>query len=334
MLITKKVNNNVAIARDEDGRELVVFGKGVGFGEMPHELADPSVIQRVYHHVNDDLLQSVASISSEAVGIALDIVKAAELELDCTLNANLYLTLADHLQFAIERLTQGIVMEHLLEGEIPYVFQREYAIGQRALEIVRREAGISFPDSEACAIALHIANAETDGGVFNASMTTVMVIFGLHWACVPIVLTNLAVLGFDAVLSGREVCTFAQTAATMAIFFKTKDQKLKQIALPAAIIGFFGTTEPCIYGVTLPKKKPFVISCIASAIGGGFVGLMGVKKFTSGFSGILGLPIFVDPSGAEGITNVIWLGVGIIITMVIAFVGTWATYRDEEKAAA
>ena len=170
-------------------------------------------------------------------------------------------------------------------------------------------------------------------GAFQGGVYQVMVIFGLHWACVPIVLTNLAVLGFDAVLSGREVCTFAQTAATMAIFFKTKDQKLKQIALPAAITGFFGTTEPCIYGVTLPKKKPFVISCIASAIGGGFVGLMGVKKFTSGFSGILGLPIFVDPSGAEGITNVIWLGVGII-TMVIASVGTWATYRDEEKAAA
>lgn len=167
------------------------------------------------------------------------------------------------------------------------------------------------------------------GGIYQ-----VMVIFGLHWACVPIVLNNLAVLGFDAVLSGREVCTFAQTAATMAVFFKTKDKKLKEIALPAAITGFFGTTEPCIYGVTLPKKKPFVISCIASAIGGGFVGLMGVKKFTSGFTGILGLPVFVDPSGVEGVTNVLWLSVGILIAMAISFVGTWMTYREEERTAA
>ena len=171
-------------------------------------------------------------------------------------------------------------------------------------------------------------------GAFLGGVYQVMVIFGLHWACVPIVLTNLSVLGFDAVLSGREVCTFAQTAATFAIFLKTRDSKLKQIALPAAITGFFGTTEPCIYGVTLPKKKPFIISCIASAIGGGFVGLMGVKKFTSGFSGILGLPIFVDPSGAEGVTNVIWLVVGILIAMAISFVGTWLTYRDEDKQAA
>ena len=171
-------------------------------------------------------------------------------------------------------------------------------------------------------------------GAFLGGVYQVMVIFGLHWACVPIVLTNLSVLGFDAVLSGREVCTFAQTAATFAIFLKTRDSKLKQIALPAAITGFFGTTEPCIYGVTLPKKKPFIISCIASAIGGGFfVGLMGVKKFTSGFSGILGLPIFVDPSGVEGITNVIWLSVGILITMAISFVGTWLTYRDDEQKA-
>ena len=90
-------------------------------------------------------------------------------------------------------------------------------------------------------------------GAFLGGVYQVMVIFGLHWACVPIVLTNLSVLGFDAVLSGREVCTFAQTAATFAIFLKTRDSKLKQIALPAAITGFFGTTEPCIYGVTLPK---------------------------------------------------------------------------------
>ena len=60
---------------------------------------------------------------------------------------------------------------------------------------------------------------------------------------------------------------------------------------------------------------------------------MGVKKFTSGFSGILGLPIFVDPSGVEGITNVIWLSVGILITMAISFVGTWLTYRDDEQKA-
>ena len=103
-------------------------------------------------------------------------------------------------------------------------------------------------------------------GAFLGGVYQVMVIFGLHWACVPIVLTNLSVLGFDAVLSGREVCTFAQTAATFAIFLKTRDSKLKQIALPAAITGFFGTTEPCIYGVTLPKKKPFIISCIAVAV--------------------------------------------------------------------
>ena len=131
-------------------------------------------------------------------------------------------------------------------------------------------------------------------GAFLGGVYQVMVIFGLHWACVPIVLTNLSVLGFDAVLSGGRG-TPSPRPPLSTIFLKTRDSKLKQIALPAAITGFFGTTEPCIYGVTLPKKKPFIISCIASAIGGGFVGLMGVKKFTSGFSGILGLPIFVDP---------------------------------------
>lgn len=174
MRITAKINNNVAMGLDAEGREVVVFGRGVGFGPMPYELTDTDRIQRVFHHVNDDLLQSVASIPSEALGLALDIVKIAEADLGCHLSSNLYLTLADHLQFSIERLTQGIVMTHPLESEIPLVFQREYAIGQRALEIIHREVGIAFPESEACAIALHIANAETDGGVFTANMSAVM----------------------------------------------------------------------------------------------------------------------------------------------------------------
>lgn len=174
MRITKKINNNVALAEDASGNELVVFGKGVGFPQMPYELEDESSIQRVFHHVNSDLLATISSISPDVVAVALDIIKLAGEELDCKLNANLYLTLADHLQFSSDRLAQGVVIENPLSMEIPFVYPHEYEIGQKGLEIMRAHTGVELPEVEACSIALHIVNAESNGGGFSSSMQSVM----------------------------------------------------------------------------------------------------------------------------------------------------------------
>ena len=72
------------------------------------------------------------------------------------------------------------------------------------------------------------------------------------------------------------------------------------------------------------------MSCIASAIGGGFMGLMGARQFMAGYSGLLGLPVYIDPTGAEGITNMIYYVIGIVIACVISFILTYITYKDDE----
>lgn len=170
-------------------------------------------------------------------------------------------------------------------------------------------------------------------GALLGGLWQVLVVFGLHWSVVPMYLNNLAVLGYDAVFGGRQVCSHAQVASVLAVFFKTNDKALKEVCIPAAITGVFGTTEPAIYGVTLPKKTPFVMSCIASAIGGAFVCGMGAKQFMAGYSGILGLPVYIDPTGAEGINNLIIMVIGILISMVASFILTYITYKDEPKKA-
>ena len=174
MLITKKINNNVAMAQDADGSELVVFGKGIGFRSTPYVLEDESVIQRVFHDVNEDLLQTINSISAEVVGVSLDIVKLAEQKLQCTLNPNLYLTLADHLQFAAERVADGIVIANPLADEIPYVYPAEYEVGQEGVRLMYEVTGISLPQTEACSIALHLTNAEGSGAGNATNLNDVM----------------------------------------------------------------------------------------------------------------------------------------------------------------
>lgn len=156
MLITKKINNSVAMAQDADGHELVVFGKGIGFPEVPYELEDESVIQRVFHHVNDDLISTITSINPDIIEVCLDIVKMAEEALGCKLNPNLYLMLSDHLQFAAERYAKGVAIANPLANEIPFVYAREYEVGLRGVQLVNEKVGLEIPTTEACAIALHL----------------------------------------------------------------------------------------------------------------------------------------------------------------------------------
>ena len=96
----------------------------------------------------------------------------------------------------------------------------------------------------------------------------ILVIFGMHWGFIPVYINNVMTLGYDNVMMPFFACTFATSAVVLAIFFKTKNKKLKEMAIPNFISGIFGVTEPAIYGILLPLKKPFIISCIAGGIGG------------------------------------------------------------------
>lgn len=156
----------------------------------------------------------------------------------------------------------------------------------------------------------------------------ILVIFGLHWGFIPVYINNIMTNGYDNVMMPFFACTFATSAVVLAIFFKTKNKQLKEMALPNFISGIFGVTEPAIYGILLPLKKPFIISCIAGCIGGGFYGAFNFRKFMMGGMGIFEFPAMIEPDGSMG--NLIVAIVGVIITMIIAFVITMIVYKDEE----
>lgn len=157
----------------------------------------------------------------------------------------------------------------------------------------------------------------------------ILVIFGMHWGFIPVYINNVMTLGYDNVMMPFFACTFASSAVVLAIFFKTKDKKLKEMAIPNFISGIFGVTEPAIYGMLLPLKKPFIISCIASGIGGAFYGFFNLRKFITGGMGIFELPAMIEPNG--GMSNLIVALSGIAISMAIAFVLTMVLYKDEES---
>ena len=152
-------------------------------------------------------------------------------------------------------------------------------------------------------------------GVLLGSFWQIFVIFGVHWGFVAVMMSNIAALGYDPILGLSLGASFAQIGVVLAILLQTKDQKLKGIALPAFLSGIFGVTEPAIYGVTLPRKKPFVLSCIAAGIGGGLIGFFGTKMYMMGGMGVFVIPAAIGPK-----TGVDMSVYGLMIAMAVSFV--------------
>ncbi len=166
-------------------------------------------------------------------------------------------------------------------------------------------------------------------GIIMGAFWQVFVIFGLHWGLVPIAMNNLAVLKFDPILAATLGASFAQTGVVLAILLKTKNVKLRSLSIPAVISGIFGVTEPAIYGITLPRKKPFILSCIAAAVGGGIIGMMGTKGYIIGGLGIFAIPSYISPAGIDsGFYGAV---IGILVSFVLGFLLMFFSgFKDDE----
>ena len=151
-------------------------------------------------------------------------------------------------------------------------------------------------------------------GILMGAFWQVFVIFGVHWGFVAVMMTNIAAMGFDPIVGLSLAASFAQTGVVLAMIFQTKNEKTRSIAIPAFVSGIFGVTEPAIYGLTLPRKKPFIISCIASGIGGGLIGMFGTKLYIMAGMGIFSIPGAIGKNGVDGTVY------GLMIAMAVATV--------------
>ncbi|WIL69827.1 beta-glucoside-specific PTS transporter subunit IIABC [Staphylococcus cohnii] len=158
-------------------------------------------------------------------------------------------------------------------------------------------------------------------GLLLGAFWQVFVIFGIHWGLVAIMINNVSTSGYDIINPLIFAASFAQTGIVIGLFLKTKNTKLKSISLPAAISGIFGVTEPAIYGVTLPRKKLFIYSCIISGLFSGFIGFAGTKMYFMGGLGIFGYTTFI---GESGLNFAFWAT--IIASLLAVLVGSIVGY--------
>lgn len=168
-------------------------------------------------------------------------------------------------------------------------------------------------------------------GAVVGGLWQLLVMFGLHWAITPIMINNVQTIGFDTVMVGMFGASFAQVGAVMAIYLKTKNQKLKSLCVPAIVSGMAGVTEPAIYGITLPKKKPFALTCLVGAVTGGVLMAMGAKYYIVPGMGIFGYTAFVNTASGD-FMGMIWAVIVSVIALVLGTVLVYLTYKDDEPA--
>lgn len=163
MKIKKVLNNNVAIVVDQYDEEIVIMGKGLVFQKKAGDTIDETMIEKSFvlddKSVNDKLGKLVSDIPMEHLTIAEMIITHAEAALNKKLDETIYLTLTDHIHFAIVRQQQNINIANKLLWEIKKFYKEEYQIGLYAIGLIKDKLGVTLPEDEAGSIAIHIANA-------------------------------------------------------------------------------------------------------------------------------------------------------------------------------
>lgn len=150
-------------------------------------------------------------------------------------------------------------------------------------------------------------------GAFMGAMWQVCVIFGLHWGLVPLMINNLSVLGRDTMVPLLLPAVMGQVGATLGVMLRTRDAKLRALAGSAIGAGVFGITEPAVYGVTLPNKRPFIFGCIGGALGGAVIGYFHTATYSFGLVNIF---TFAQIIPASGFDATVW---GAIVGTLLSF---------------
>lgn len=164
IIIEKVINNNIISAYEKSGAEVIVMGRGIGFKKKQGEVVPADQISKIFRiksrTLTEQFKELLANMPLERVRISDEIISHAKDHLKLKLNQSIYVTLTDHINFAIERVSQGIEPQNALLWEIKRFYPQEFQLGIYALELIHDRLGILLPEDEAVFIALHFVNAE------------------------------------------------------------------------------------------------------------------------------------------------------------------------------
>lgn len=179
MRIEKVLNNNVITVLNDQKQELVVMGRGLAFKKKTGDPVEEEKIEKIFtlesKKLSDKLKALLAEIPMEHMELSEEIINYAKLHLGKKLHDSIYVSLTDHISFALERQSKGMEIKNAMLWEIKRFYKDEFEIGKSALHIIHEKLGVSLPEDEAGHIALHLVNAELNEEMPNmVNITKIM----------------------------------------------------------------------------------------------------------------------------------------------------------------
>lgn len=180
MIIAKVLNNNLVLSHDpKTKKEVILMGCGIAFQKKPGETVDVSKIEKKFAIDDDKVGNKIKTLLSKIpegiFRLSNDIIIYAEKNLDRKLDKQIYISLSDHISFALKRYKSGIIIKNSLLHEIKRVHKEEYEVGVWAVEYINKRANIELPIDEAGFIALHVVNASYNSGIEDGITLTEVV---------------------------------------------------------------------------------------------------------------------------------------------------------------
>ncbi|MFL2101483.1 BglG family transcription antiterminator LicT [Desemzia sp. FAM 23991] len=180
MRVKKVFNNNVVLAATNEQSELIVMGKGIGFQKKSGDDIEEDFIEKKFVIQEDepaDHLKAVyQNLPVEESDAVFAIIVKAEQDLQQTFESNVYLTLADHIHYAIQRTAEGINLKNPLAWEVRRFYRREYELGKESLAIIEKYTGTMLDADEAASIALHFVNAQKEGQMIEETIKVTRIV--------------------------------------------------------------------------------------------------------------------------------------------------------------
>ena len=179
MRVTKIINNNVVCAYNANNKEVVIMGKGIGFKASEGELVDEKKIEKIFvmdsQSVIDKFKKLIEKLPMEHFKVSHEIISYSKRTLGKRLNQNIYITLTDHINFAVYRFKNGMQFSNPLLWEVKQFYKSEYLIGEYAINLIKEKLGVEMTEDEAASIALHIVNAEYNTDMKDALKITTLI---------------------------------------------------------------------------------------------------------------------------------------------------------------
>ncbi|WDH99200.1 PRD domain-containing protein [Paenibacillus urinalis] len=166
MIIKQIFNNNIVSTMDDKDQELLILGRGIGFQFKVGDTIDEGRIEKIFRLQDSSIYERfkaiVAEVPAEILQVTDDIVSLTRTQLNKSISDGIYVSLSDHIHFAVQRLTKGQITRNPLTWEVQHFYKAEYDVAADALTLIKERLGIDFPKEEICNIALHFINAEVN----------------------------------------------------------------------------------------------------------------------------------------------------------------------------